>query len=129
MSKVLFISYTGLLVGLTDSRIRPETLDQGLFYFGCSRQAFLYGVIPCGPSLKEIYEASLAYLKLETAVLEAEPRHRVVWRPEDGNPSYQQLNQLLVKNGLAPLKTEGEYAYPGVRKKMAKSNPEIEVFY
>jgi hypothetical protein len=129
MHQFLFVSYTGALTGLVQGRVAPTDLQAGLFYFGCSREAFLYGVLPCGPSLEDVRDASLAYLKLEHAVLTAEAEGRLQWRLERGKPSYTQLNQLLAQNGLKALSGEGEYAYPGVRNQMAQTNPNVEVLY
>jgi hypothetical protein len=132
----LFISFTGLMYALKAGRITDDDLANGLFAFGCTRG---HAITP-GASNEHIEDVVVknpeVHQRLVKALVEAEFLGRVAWRTqEDGNMSFQLINELLVGNGEQPLNSHMEaygrddhfphYNYPSVKDRC----PHMEVVF
>ncbi len=106
--RMLFVSFSGLLLALFEERVQNAELAEGLFYFGCTREhAFL-------PSERNADVQQLlsgnnpATVRcLHNLILlslgRAEAQERVRWRSPDEEQTYEGLNELLGKHGYAPV--------------------------
>ena len=132
----LFISFTGLMYALKAGRITDDDLANGLFAFGCTRG---HAITP-GASNEHVEDVVVqnpeVHQRLVKAIGEAEFLCRVVWRTqEEGNMSFQRINELLVGNCLQPLNSHKEaygqedhfphYNYPSVKDRC----PHMEVVF
>ncbi len=110
--QALFVSLTGLLKWITRNPAEMHLLQNGLFYFGCAREA----VFDFDPAMldKHIWRIAL----VRRALLSAEAEGRVAWRTADGRCSFEQLNELLQHNNLQPLTVSRHLKY---------SAPEVEL--
>ncbi len=132
----LFISFTGLMYALKAGRITDDDLANGLFAFGCTRG---HAITP-GASNEHVEDVVVknpeVHQRLVKAIGDAEFLGRVAWRTqEDGNMSFQLINELLVGNGEQPLNSHKEaygrdddfphYNYPSVKDRC----PHMEVVF
>lgn len=144
----LFISCTALIHMLYDGKVYPDELDEGLFYLGCAREG-VKSQIDQSLSFKAEMDNARGYHEeaiadacdfVRSTLLEylarAELEGRLVYRDHPGSNTYEELNKLLAKHGLNSVDPfngrraydrNADYSYPGVRERMKKSNPEVEV--
>lgn len=99
----VFISFSGLLTAMRDGKVTPEDLENGLFYFGCVREHVFSS--DDNSDVNRIFHddpvaGALAFVRIQTAVHNAETDGRAVFRPDDGRPCLDQLNDLLYHRGL-----------------------------
>ena len=117
----LFPSFNRLLALVRDGEITEEDLADGLFYFGCAREALEFSVAQAGSNcsvsfafglnnykviddplkLQDAMEhAKKVYVLIREAVFRAESEGRAVFRGLEKGPNYKQLNDLLDGNGI-----------------------------
>jgi len=132
----LFVSFTGLMYALKAGRINEDDLANGLYVFGCARD---HAITPgtWGEYIESVVVKNPAvHSRLVDTVLKAELEGRVVWRSrEEGNASFELVNELLALNGEQPLLSHKEaygrddhfphYNYPSVKDRC----PHMEVVF
>lgn len=134
----LFISFAGTLAALASGRVTVEDLNGGLFVFGCTRE---HALDPGGNGeyIEQIVLDDIGrWAQLADAVKRAEQEGRVRWRRrEQGNASFELVDELLVANGYKKLMTHEQaygddsfvigtdYCYSSVEKR----STEIEVIW
>lgn len=135
MKRRLFLSFTGLMMRLASGHFGGEDLETALFYFGCSRGRFdrdwsvdeetnMY--------FETADEARHMWDQMREALLLAEREERAMFRSLSGSNTYQQLSELLVKNGLPELDSvqrEEFYSGPNAHHAVTRSHAELEVVY
>lgn len=140
----LFVSFTGLLYGLQRNAVSQADLDNGVFYFACTRD---HAVKPWESDYNElnIFEredgsldgdaAATAHRLVIAAVTKAEREGRIAWRPNAETPNnFRQLNDLLAANGFATIMSDdeirrgaGEYTTRKVLDRVAHAGLALEV--
>lgn len=135
--KKLFVSFTSLLREVTEGRVTPDDLKQGLFFFGCRREHAL------NPGAKgEVDERTWhqgryakAHPVIVAAVVEAERDGRAAWHnvPRRIDSPWRVLNNLLYANGFERLDTTHNllchYGYHNVRDAAAQQGLQVDVVY
>lgn len=100
---LLSISFTGTMYALRSGRVNRDDLDTGLFVFGCIRDhAFAPGAF--GEYVEKVVtkRPDPPHELLVAAPIKAEADGR--WRTlEDGNASFELVDDLLTSNGYKPL--------------------------
>jgi len=129
MTRLLCISFTGLLRELSEGALRPEELEHALFYFGCIREhAMAPGASGESDERNYFKGGHEAHAALVPILQRAEAEGRVAWRERGERSSYQTLNGLLERNGLKRLpEAPSQYSYVGVVHDMAEANPDVRV--
>ena len=122
----LFISFTGTIAALESGRVHVDSLDNGLFVFGCTRE---HAINPgsLGEHVEDCVKKSPhLHTLLASALLNAEAQGRVRWRTLRQNMSFELVNDLLTAHGHAPLISHeqaygenscigSDYCYPAVQ--------------
>ena len=93
----LFISFTTALSVVHAGKVSNEDLKNGLFFFGCSKEAFAALEAQVEP------EGKAAYKQIQSAIARAEREGRVEWGPGRSKHPHAQMSALLSRNGLEPL--------------------------
>lgn len=118
MNRVLFISLSRLITALRKGEVTVKDFDNGLFFFGCTREHIMSRI-----SFKEeyskaklnyeyshltmyewfcydnfIYKYTLQYaLHLRKAILKAENDGRIYWRKKEESTDWNKLIELVAK--------------------------------
>ena len=129
--KKLFVSFTNLLYGLRDGRVKESDLEGALFYFGCSKD-YLGGcpadnadvqlAFRLNTSAPQTNEADRIYNLIKKTVITAEAEGRARFRKAGQYPSYHELNNLLEKNeidvsSVKNIQEDELYCYPIIRER------------
>jgi len=150
MSVCLFVSYTRLLGLIRDGEVSQSELENGLFYFGCTEK----NVQNPGAGAQDDRRLSdvdavfhqdkragqRAMRRIRHAVHVAKKQGRAEFRVRGQHNNYDQLNTLLVRNGLPALDTNNHgtryetidfthYAYPCVKMLVAAQNVPVRVMW
>lgn len=139
----IFLSYSALLVALANGLVSQEDLDQGLYFFGCTRgHAFNPGEAGEGDERESLGKAGMqAHRRLLDAVVAAEAQGRCRWHRPDSKTRlepYAELNRLLDENGQATLPTAsdasgqvdmGHYGLPNVEALLLQHTPGVQPFW
>ena len=118
----LFISFTGTLQALSGGIVSVDDLNEGLFVFGCTRNHALNPGAAGEHVESVVREHPELHRALCDALLLAEAAGRVRWRTlEQGNASFELVDELLVANGYKKLNRTSEmdpwtYSYPAVER-------------
>lgn len=144
----LFVSFTATMRHMRDGDILVKDLENGLFYFGCTRShAFNPGAEGESNELewqfKDMSKAKAVHSILLDYLKKAEADGRCIWREAADMNSYADLNDLLVRNGYSYNREGGPaiifepdnrtenpwyaYCYPGVRDRVAEAAIPLEV--
>ena len=116
----IFRSYTTLLLLLARGRVSQEDLDQGLYFFGCTREHALNpGKAGERDEREGLGEAGMvAHRQLLEAVLAAEAQGRCRWHRPDVDTRLEpcgELNKLLAQARQAALPEVLPMANPGAQ--------------
>lgn len=110
----LFLSFTTTLRLLTEGEITQASLDEGIFYLGCTKEYFFGNPAEAG-WFKE-GESSLAILR--EALVRAEQEGRILWRGTRN--TWQELESLLRHTGINVKFDPWEgYSYPTAERQLA----------
>lgn len=136
MSQKLFISFTRTLFGLHAGHITAEDLENGLFYFGCTRDhVFNPGQEGDFNELEYLNienqeDRDMLLARLSDAVLRAEEKNHVAWRHFSTRNAFLDLNILLEKNHFRSVGGMSDaYRNLAVKKLVEATNPELEVVW
>lgn len=111
VSRKLFVSFSGTVMALKLERVTVDDLDNGLFFFGCSRA---HAIDPGahGESVASIVRQNPElHATLAGSVLFAESQGRVRWHKSDEGEilgGYELIDELLVANSCKPLVSHDE---------------------
>jgi hypothetical protein len=128
----LFLSFSGLINQLKEEKVSQEDLDQGIFYFGCTKGHVF------GPYEEtEAYSADdpdsgrLIHEQIKEAVQKAESENRAAYREYGKRNNIDQLNTLLTAQGYEALVPPAgvEYEKSLVKELIQASKQEIQVVY
>ncbi len=153
--RLLCVSWTSLITVLYKGAIRPEQLDDAIFYFGCKLQHVKTpweldenyltteadDELPHSPSNELTWqngitrrEADELHSTVWEALKKAMDEGRAAFRCDEPN-SYKGLNGLLELQGIQPLPEMREdfsgesYSYPGVRERVKKGDLPLQVIF
>lgn len=137
--KKLFISYSALLSAIAMDAVVQEELDNGLYFFGCTRDhAFHPGASGEFDEREHLGNKGLAaHAVLVQALQNAEREGRCQWhRPDSATrlEPFAQLNALLERNGQRKLTPGGhhelglyeDYSYPFVDRLLEASAAKLK---
>ncbi len=136
----LFISFSSLLYAVKAGRVQPKDLEDGIFYFGCTKEHLWRKDAAENSDVRMAFcmdgglkkrknkrEAERIYNIIRDAVFEAEKEGRATFRDITEMNRYSRLNRLLEQNGIdtssvkhlepGELCLEGQYSYPEVEEK------------
>jgi hypothetical protein len=122
----LFVSYSGLLYKLGGGSVDPESLDGGIFYFGCpegylsdDNNDALQAALRGSKTDDKKRRLTTAHKAIVKAAMTAQEEGRGHFRQEDQRSSFDDLFCLLERNGVNVDKDENQrtfrYNYPNVR--------------
>jgi hypothetical protein len=142
MKRKLFLSFSGLVRNIRDGQVTQEDLDNGLFYFGCSRGHVIQPFNRLGvgddvtPAFKgDSVRAHKVHEQILKAVLSAEAEGRAMFRLAVGFTSYRDLNILLANSGYRLLRTEAgqsdhsDFSKPKVAQQVKEAGLDLEVHW
>lgn len=132
----IFLSYSGILIGLRNGQIVMDDLEGGLFYFGCCKSAVtddsdLPYPIHSFHSQEEREELMKLIPQVRQIVFAAESDGRADYRKPIAPNSWEELNALLVRNGFVAVDSrvgfvELDYSYPTACDLIKRSNPDLQ---
>lgn len=124
----LFLSWTGVLNALIEDRITIADLDQGLFFFSCSKSEVVKKLSQLSDDDPYSFHVYLEE-KISQILFKAEIYDRVRWSLAQEKPAYYHLNFLLVANGYKHLDPPHYYLFTPeeITRLMNIRNPELEV--
>ena len=126
--QTIVLSWSGVLSQMFHGLVSVDDLDGALFYFGCTRG---HAFDPASPedayneldaiTHSDPERGKQVYAQLMEAVSSAEADGRVTWRELRQSNSYDQLNELLARNGLPAINPPADewmshYSYPAVHE-------------
>jgi hypothetical protein len=121
MGRKLFLSFGGALHDVRRRLVTHEDLDRALYYFGATLE-FIHRA-GRGGARSEAYQAVVVALDL------ADQEQRIAYRRDDEEPSFDVLNELLLRHGFGALSPRAAYSHAAVEDAVREARLDLEVRY